>query len=58
MSVARKLILGYQLCKVSGLDREMLVQFMNRTYRELFPDQDFSHLAKTVDRYLSTQTPV
>ena len=31
---------------------------MNRTYRELFLDQDFSHLAKTVDCYLSTQTPV
>ncbi len=58
MSVARELIPGYQLLKGSGLDRAMLVKFMNRTYGELFPEQDFSHLAKTVDRYFSTQTPV
>jgi ribosomal protein S18 acetylase RimI-like enzyme len=36
----------------------MLVKFMSRTYRELFPEQDFSHLAQTVDRYLCSQTPI
>ncbi|MGB3508833.1 MAG: GNAT family N-acetyltransferase [Microcoleaceae cyanobacterium] len=56
--MVRELIPGYQLRKGSGLDRAMLVKFMNRTYRELFPEQDFNHLAQTVDRYLSTQTPV
>ncbi|NET43530.1 MAG: GNAT family N-acetyltransferase [Okeania sp. SIO2B3] len=36
----------------------MLVKFMHWTYQELFPEQNFSHLAKTVDRYLSIQTPI
>jgi len=56
--VARELIPGYQLRKGSTLNRAMLVKFMSRTYRELFPEQDFSHLARTVDRYLSSQTPI
>nr|WP_287273710.1 MULTISPECIES: GNAT family N-acetyltransferase [unclassified Okeania] len=53
-----KLIPNYQLRKGSGIDRAMLVKFMHWTYQELFPEQNFSHLAKTVDRYLSTQTPI
>ncbi|MGK7922015.1 MAG: GNAT family N-acetyltransferase [Trichodesmium sp.] len=56
--MARKLIPGYQLRQGSTLNRAMLVKFMSRTYRELFPEQDFSHLAQTVDRYLSSQTPL
>lgn len=32
---------------------------MNFTYQELFPQpQNFSHLAKTVERYLSSATPL
>lgn len=53
-----ELVPGYQLRKGSALDRAKLVKFMNLTYRELFPEQNFSHLAQTVDRYLSTQTPI
>ncbi|WP_293062774.1 N-acetyltransferase [Okeania sp. SIO2B3] len=53
-----KLIPNYQLRRGSGLDRAMLVKFMHWTYQELFPEQNFSHLAKTVDRYLSIQTPI
>ncbi|MGD1804265.1 hypothetical protein ACP6PL_02325 [Dapis sp. BLCC M126] len=44
-----QLIPGYKLYKGSGIDRAMLVKFMNLTYQELLPDQDFSHLAKTTD---------
>lgn len=29
---------------------------MQRTYRELYPGQNFSHLAQTVEQYLSGQT--
>lgn len=49
---------GYQLRNGSRLDRSQLVKFMQQTYRELFPDEDFSHLAETVDRYLSKDTPL
>ncbi len=56
--MVRELVAGYQLRQGSGLDRAMLVKFINLTYGELFPEQDFGHLARTVDRYLSTQTPI
>lgn len=43
----------------SGKERAVLVKFMQRTYQELFPDKDsFAHLAVTVERYLSPQTPL
>jgi GNAT superfamily N-acetyltransferase len=56
--VAERLIPGYQIRLGSGLDRALLVQFMQRTYYELYPDRDFAHLAETVDRYLSPETPL
>jgi ribosomal protein S18 acetylase RimI-like enzyme len=31
---------------------------MQKTYQELFPEQNFSHLAVTVDNYFSAETPV
>jgi ribosomal protein S18 acetylase RimI-like enzyme len=31
---------------------------MQLTYQEMFPDQDFSHLAQTVEQYFSSQTPL
>ncbi len=31
---------------------------MQRTYEEMFPNQDFSHLALTVEQYFSANTPV
>ena len=49
---------GYQLLSGSGLDRALLLKFMHRTYRELYPDQDFSHLSRTVQQYFSSQTPL
>lgn len=50
---------GYRLRAGSGKDRALLVRFMHLTYQELFPQQqNFSHLAKTVERYLSVGTPL
>jgi GNAT superfamily N-acetyltransferase len=33
------------------------VKFLQRTYEELFPNGEFSHLKDTVDQYLSPETP-
>lgn len=52
------LIPGYSLRVGSGLDRALLVKFMRRTYREIYPQQEFSHLAETVNAYLSRETPI
>ncbi|MEA5571459.1 GNAT family N-acetyltransferase [Calothrix sp. UHCC 0171] len=31
---------------------------MKRTYEDIFPNQDFSHLLQTVEQYLSNDTPL
>jgi ribosomal protein S18 acetylase RimI-like enzyme len=49
---------GYSLRLGSGLDRALLLKFMQRTYRELYPQQTFTHLAQTVEQYLSKETPI
>ncbi len=49
---------GYTLRSGTGLDRALLVKFLQRTYQELYPEQDFSHLAQTVEQYFSSKTPV
>lgn len=49
---------GYVLRLGSSIDRALLVNFMQCTYEELYPDQSFAHLAQTVDRYLCTETPL
>ena len=49
---------GYQLRSGSSLDRAMLVKFMHLTYQEFYPERDFSHLAQTVEQYLSKDTPL
>ncbi|HAZ44948.1 MAG TPA: GNAT family N-acetyltransferase [Cyanobacteria bacterium UBA11369] len=49
---------GYQLRSGSSLDRAMLVKFMQKTYQEFYPERDFSHLAQTVEQYLSKDTPL
>jgi GNAT superfamily N-acetyltransferase len=48
----------YILNSGSILNRSLLVKFMQRTYQELYPDRDFSHLAQTIDGYFSSQTPL
>ncbi len=49
---------GYTVRAGSSLDRALLVKFMQKTYQELSPKQDFSHLALTVEQYLSRETPL
>jgi ribosomal protein S18 acetylase RimI-like enzyme len=58
MIVDPNLTPGYQLRQGSGLDRALLLKFMHHTYEELYPDQDFSHLSQTVERYFSANTPL
>lgn len=57
-SVSEQLLPGYYLRAGSGLDRALLVKFMQRTYQELFQEQNFSHLAQTVEQYFSRETPL
>ncbi|HSM83564.1 MAG TPA: GNAT family N-acetyltransferase, partial [Nodosilinea sp.] len=49
---------GYRLRVGSSCDRTSVVKFMERTYSELDPHQPIGHLAATVDRYLSRDTPL
>lgn len=49
---------GYKVQAGSSRDRALLVKFMQKTYQELAPKQDFSHLALTVEQYLSRETPL
>ncbi|MDY6902096.1 MAG: GNAT family N-acetyltransferase [Cyanobacteriota bacterium] len=56
--MAKKLLPDYTIRSGSSLDRALLVKFMQRTYQDMFPKQDFSHLSQTVEQYLSPGTPV
>ena len=53
-----ELIPGYKVQAGSSRDWALLVKFMQKTYQELAPKQDFSHLALTVEQYLSRETPL
>ncbi len=49
---------GYQLKLGTKRDRNVLVNYMNLTYQELYPQQDnFEHLKTTVNQYFSPRTP-
>ncbi len=48
----------YEIRLGGAIDRARLVKFMNRTYQEIFPGGDFSHLAQTVENHLSRETPL
>ncbi|WP_026082464.1 GNAT family N-acetyltransferase [Mastigocladopsis repens] len=56
--MSEELLPGYCIRRGSTLDKALLVKFMQRTYQEAFPQQDFSHLARTVEQYFSKETPV
>ncbi|OCQ89990.1 acetyltransferase [Nostoc sp. MBR 210] len=56
--MSEQLLPGYLIRRGSTLERSLLVKFMQRTYQERFPQQDFSHLARTVEQYLSKDTPL
>jgi len=49
---------GYVVRRGSKLDRSLLVRFLSKTYEEIAGTQRFYHLAQTVDRHLSEQTPL
>jgi ribosomal protein S18 acetylase RimI-like enzyme len=49
---------NYSLRLGSGLERSLLLKFLQNTYQELYPEGDFSHLAYTVEQYFSKTTPV
>ncbi len=50
---------GYQLRIGTRGEGETLVNFLQLSYQELFPEQDdFSHLAQTVRQYFSRETPL
>jgi ribosomal protein S18 acetylase RimI-like enzyme len=51
-------IAGYCLRRGSGLDRSLLLNFLSKTYEEIAGTTTFSHLAETVDRHLTNQTPL
>jgi ribosomal protein S18 acetylase RimI-like enzyme len=55
-----KLLLDrYQLKFGSTKDSNLLAQFMQSAYQELFPHrQNFSHLIGTVEKYLNSNTPI
>ncbi|MBD2493720.1 N-acetyltransferase [Nostoc sp. FACHB-280] len=56
--MSEQLLPGYLIRRGSTLERSLLVKFMQRTYQERFPQQDFAHLARTVEQYLSQDTPL
>jgi ribosomal protein S18 acetylase RimI-like enzyme len=49
---------GYVLRRGNGLERSRLLKIMHRTYQELYPSQNFDHLAQTVEAYFSKETPL
>ncbi len=49
---------GYRLRVGSGLERALLVQFMQRTYQEIELVDSYGHLAQTVEQYFSRETPL
>lgn len=49
---------GYTLRTGTKSERALLVKFLQQMYQELYPEQDFSHLAQTVEQYYSSKTPV
>ncbi|RZM79306.1 GNAT family N-acetyltransferase [Leptolyngbya iicbica] len=51
-------IAGYQLRRGTGTDRALLVKFLGKTYQEAVGTNTFQHLAATVERHFSPETPV
>ena len=50
---------NYQLIVGSSNDRNFLLQFLQATYQELFPEQPhFHHLTTTLDNYFSWRSPL
>ncbi|WP_292777374.1 N-acetyltransferase [Nostoc sp. NMS9] len=56
--MSEQLLPGYIIRRGSLLERSLLLKFMQRTYQDLFPKEDFSHLEQTVKQYFSSNTPL
>ncbi|MCC5646785.1 GNAT family N-acetyltransferase [Nostoc sp. CHAB 5824] len=56
--MSEQLLPGYIIRRGSTLDRALLLKFMQRTYQDLFPNEEFSHLDQTVKQYFSSDTPL
>ena len=56
--MSEQLLSGYIIRRGSTLDRSLLLKFMQQTYQDLFPNEDFSHLEQTVKQYFSSDTPL
>jgi len=56
--VSEQLLPGYFIRRGSTLERSLLLKFMQLTYQDLFPNEDFSHLEQTVKQYFSSDTPL
>ncbi|MEH2404943.1 GNAT family N-acetyltransferase [Nostoc sp.] len=56
--MSEQLLPGYIIRRGSALDRALLLKFMQRTYQDLFPNEDFSHLEQTIKQYFSSDTPL
>lgn len=49
---------NYYLKQGSGLDRPVLLRFLQHTYQELCPQGSVGHLATTAEQYFSGRTPL
>ena len=50
---------GYWLHSGSEKDRALLLKYLSLSYQDSFPQQqDLSHLARTVEQYLTSDTPI
>ncbi|MHC5739590.1 GNAT family N-acetyltransferase [Nostoc sp.] len=56
--MSEQLLPGYIIRRGSALERALLLKFMQRTYQDIFPNEDFSHLEQTVKQYFSSDTPL
>ncbi|PSM50523.1 GNAT family N-acetyltransferase [Chroococcidiopsis sp. CCALA 051] len=56
--MTQQLLPGYLIYPGSSSERSLLLQFMQQSYREIFPQQNFAHLARTVEQYFSKDTPL
>lgn len=48
---------GFGLRSGTTTERHLLLRFMQRTYSELYPNNDYHHLREVIDQYWSEQTP-
>ncbi|NHC36950.1 GNAT family N-acetyltransferase [Scytonema millei] len=56
--MTQQLLPDYSICPGTNQDRSLLIQFMQESYREIFPEQNFAHLTRTVEQYFSRDTPL